>query len=123
MSSLNNDAQHEAHCAASVLADRASGPANSREARSAELSEENYRHIIELSPQIPWIADGLGNVTEVGPQWAELIGISREEGLGLDSLLHVHPDDVNQTAQRWVRSIETGEPLDSTIRLRLNPLP
>lgn len=87
--------------------------------RALRESEENYRYTIELSPQIPWTADPNGNVLEVGPRWRELMGTTREEALGLGSADTIHPDDVEGTLQRWSHSIRTGEPLDSTIRLRL----
>ena len=37
-------------------------------------SEANYRHSIELSPQIPWTAAPDGTIEEVGPLWSSLTG-------------------------------------------------
>ena len=37
-------------------------------------SEDNYRHMMELHPQIPWVAAPDGGVLDVGPQWFAMTG-------------------------------------------------
>jgi PAS domain-containing protein len=38
-------------------------------------SEDHYRHMVELHPQIPWTAGPDGGVLEAGPKWHALTGL------------------------------------------------
>jgi diguanylate cyclase (GGDEF)-like protein/PAS domain S-box-containing protein len=81
-------------------------------------SEENYRYTIELSPQIPWIANAAGQITEISPRWGELVGQTHEATLGIGWSAAVHPGDLPRKKARWTQSIRSGEPLDVDYRLR-----
>lgn len=82
-------------------------------------SEENYRYTIELSPQIPWIADASGKIIEISPRWRHLVGMSQEDSLGMGWLAAIHPEDAPRLTAAWVHAMTCGEPLDVESRFRL----
>src|SRR3546814_11157725 len=42
-------------------------------------TEEHFRHMIELLPQIPWIIDSEGRALDVSQRWLEMTGMKRSE--------------------------------------------
>ena len=82
-------------------------------------SEDHHRHAVELSPQIPWTADAQGRITEAGPRWIKLTGMSPAETLGHGWSTALHPDDLQPTAARWARALEERHPVDIEYRVRL----
>lgn len=93
------------------------------EQRQAQLalmeSEDHYRHSVELNPQIPWTADAVGNLLEIGPRWAELTGANRSEGLGQGWALAVHREDYASVYASWAIHLASGEPIDLEYRVRM----
>jgi len=82
-------------------------------------SQENFRYLVELNPQIPWIANPDGRTIEISSRWLALTGLSREEVLAEDGWARaVHPDDLESATRKWAHSVATGEPLDDEFRLR-----
>lgn len=82
-------------------------------------SEENYRYTVELSPQIPWSADAEGQIMKISPRWGQLVGMTRENALGLGWMAAIHPEDVPRMQASWARSVASDEPLDVDYRVRL----
>jgi diguanylate cyclase (GGDEF)-like protein/PAS domain S-box-containing protein len=82
-------------------------------------SEENYRYTVELSPQIPWIADAEGQIVTISPRWGVLVGLTQEETLGMEWMAAIHPEDAPRMKACWARAMASGEPLDAEIRIRL----
>lgn len=80
-------------------------------------SEEHYRSLVDLHPQVPWIADRAGEVLEVGPRWSELTGLGEKETLGKGWAKAVHPQDAGALQDAWRRSLTNGTPLDWEYRL------
>jgi diguanylate cyclase (GGDEF)-like protein/PAS domain S-box-containing protein len=80
-------------------------------------SEEHYRSLVELHPQIPWIADPSGAMTEVGPGWLEVTGTSPERALGTAWQDALHPDDLAAVAAQWRESVRAGTAFDVECRL------
>ena len=93
------------------------------EARAAEAalrdSEDHYRHMVELHPQIPWTAGPDGGVLEVGPKWYQLSGMTREETLRYGWMTRVHPDDVARIIALREECVASGRPLDCECRIFL----
>lgn len=81
-------------------------------------SEEHYRHTVELSPQIRWIAAPSGKVIEVSSRWAEVTGSHPREALDGRWLLSLHPDDADGAQQAWMAAVAAGTPIDIEYRLR-----
>jgi diguanylate cyclase (GGDEF)-like protein/PAS domain S-box-containing protein len=82
-------------------------------------SEEHYRSLIELHPQVPWVANTEGEVIEVGPTWVQLSGTSPESALGHGWENSVHPDDLGIILQQWQRSVTSAAPFDVECRIRV----
>ncbi|GEC30823.1 diguanylate cyclase [Sinorhizobium fredii USDA 205] len=79
--------------------------------------EDHYRSLIDLHPQVPWTADPMGAVLDVGPRWSEFTGLSEEETLGSGWAKAVHPQDAAMVHQQWQRSLLGGDPLNIEYRL------
>jgi PAS domain S-box-containing protein len=90
-----------------------------REAAEAlKASEEELRWTIELSPQIPWVADPEGYVLDFSDSWLELTGLSREQALGDGWAKAAHPDDLPRVSEGWRRALLTGQPYDVEHRIK-----
>ncbi|MBB3949450.1 PAS domain-containing sensor histidine kinase [Aureimonas jatrophae] len=92
-----------------------------RDAAEAALreSDDNYRHVVALSPQILWAADENGRIVSAGPRWFELTGMTETEALGDGWTRMLHPDDIAPTIAAWTQSIEMRHPVDLEYRLRV----
>ncbi|MCG5485164.1 MAG: PAS domain S-box protein [Sinorhizobium meliloti] len=80
-------------------------------------SEEHYRSLVDLHPQVPWTANTAGEVLEVGPRWSELTGLGEKETLGSGWAKAVHPQDADSLEEKWHRSLASGAPFDCEYRL------
>ncbi|MFS0851616.1 putative bifunctional diguanylate cyclase/phosphodiesterase [Novosphingobium panipatense] len=86
-----------------------------------EQSQEHYRCSVELDPQIPWISDPEGSVTELSPRWEDTTGLSRDSSLGWGWAKAAHPDDLPRVLAMWTLALETdGHEADIRYRLRLH---
>jgi len=82
-------------------------------------SEDHYRHVVELHPQIPWTAGPDGGILEVGPKWYQLTGLTQEETLTCGWMAAVHPDDRARVIARREECVASGRPLDCEYRIHL----
>src|SRR6202000_1187065 len=83
-----------------------------------KASEENLRSFFELSPQAPWIAGPDGTPIEVSPQMQKIaLVFTGEKGRSAWPEL-VHPDDLEEVANAWGWSLETGDQLDREYRIK-----
>jgi PAS domain S-box-containing protein len=80
-------------------------------------SEDHYRHMVDLNPQIPWVLDPEGNAMEISPRWERVTGMSREMYLGRGYLSAIHPDDRLRVEEAMDQSIKTGNPMDVECRI------
>jgi len=81
-------------------------------------SEEHFRHMMELMPQIPWIIDPEGRALDVSHRWLELSGMKGEEWRDFGWLEALHPDDRQPTMDAVRGAMESGEPIDVYYRVR-----
>jgi PAS domain S-box-containing protein len=88
-----------------------------RTERALRESEDHYRHTVELSPHVPWIADPDGRILGAGPRWEALTGLKVSETLGYGWRHAVHPDDLRPTEEKWGESLRTGDPVDVEFRI------
>ncbi len=92
------------------------------ERKRAELalqeSEVHYRHMMSLSPHVPWVLNPRGEVSEASPRWEDFTGQSIGEALGNGWLKMLHPDDVAPTREAIRVCLETGRPIDMDYRVR-----
>ncbi|PST20677.1 GGDEF domain-containing protein, partial [Mesorhizobium plurifarium] len=88
-----------------------------RTEETLRASEEHYRSLVDLHPQVPWTADTAGQVLEVGRRWSELTGLDEKETLGRGWAKAVHPQDADALQEEWGRCLASGAPLDWEYRL------
>ncbi len=81
-------------------------------------SEEHFRYMMELMPQIPWVMDQEGRALDVSQRWLEITGMTDEQWRGFGWLDALHPDDRQPTWDAMHRSFESGHPIDLEYRLR-----
>ena len=79
-------------------------------------SEDHYRHMVELNPQVVWTACPDGLLDSVSPRWVEWTG---NEGLGDTWAQAVHPEDVEPLVEVWSHAIATGQGSDYEYRVRM----
>lgn len=83
------------------------------------FSEAHHRASVELSPQIPWVADADGNVIEIAPRWGELVGLPPDRALGTGWAEAVHPEDLPRVQQLWQAVTENNEEQGADTRYRV----
>jgi PAS domain S-box-containing protein len=92
--------------------------AESEQARAnVQQSEARYRFLANAIPVQVWTATADGALDYVSDRTAEYFGKTAAEVVGEQWLGVLHPDDVQHTAARWKRSLETGEPYEVEFRL------
>ena len=80
-------------------------------------SEDHYRHMVQLNPQIPWTMAPDGMALDIGPRWKDFTGQTPEEATGRGWLLALHPDDREGIIASHRQAIETGEPIRQEFRV------
>ncbi len=89
--------------------------------RAEELlrnSERNLRTTLETIPAYVFSALPDGSFDFISQSMFDLMGLSREEVLGQDWMIVVHPEDRDRTVERWHESLATGEPRENEHRIR-----
>ena len=81
-------------------------------------SEDHYRHMVELNPQIPWVLDEEGMATMISSRWQQITGMSEEDSRGRGFISALHPDDRERVAESIAHSLRTGELIDVECRVR-----
>jgi len=81
-------------------------------------SEERYRHAMQLSPHIPWIADAKGMNLEVSPMWEQITGQTPERTANLGFQSVIHPEDMATMMSARQNLLLTGAPMDLEYRIR-----
>jgi PAS domain S-box-containing protein len=88
------------------------------ESRVAREPDDPYRDLVEAMPDAAWTADAEGRLTLVTRRWVEHTGVSPQLGASLAADRSIHPDDRDTVALHWHASLESGQPLEVTCRLR-----
>jgi PAS domain S-box-containing protein len=74
-------------------------------------SEDNYRFMVDSNPQVPWVADPNGVLTDFSERWMEMTGLTREKALA-DGWVEVpHPDDLPSMLEAFGNAMATKTPL------------
>jgi PAS domain S-box-containing protein len=98
---------------------RTAGIAIERERVAAALreSEEHFRQLAEVGPQIIWLSGPSGELEFVNRRWVEFSGLDCEATRDPAQLSQrIHPDD--RLLEYWRASVETGKPFEIEARLR-----
>ena len=84
-----------------------------------QQSEERYRHLVELIPQLVWTADLEGMVLDVNQRWLTFTGLSTpEEAKSYGLKPFIHPDDIEVLGDQWKVCQQMGIPLQAEGRIR-----
>jgi PAS domain S-box-containing protein len=81
-------------------------------------SEREYRFLAESIPQMVWTAGPDGEVDYVNARWREYTATPPEAVSNWNWREHLHSDDVDPVTERWLRSVQSGEPYSIEMRLR-----
>ena len=79
---------------------------------------EHYRQMVEHSPQILWVLDADGNLTNISSRWVQLTGMSKEQTSKLGWLEALHPDDEPRTLKALRDALQTGTPINIPHRVK-----
>ncbi|MEJ7625448.1 MAG: ATP-binding protein [Ferruginibacter sp.] len=80
-------------------------------------SEENFRQLADLVPQILWTSKPDGVLDYYNKRWYNYTGF--KEGFGDQSWIPIlHPDDVEFCIATWYDSVKTGEPYQIEYRFK-----
>ena len=94
-----------------------SPPATSSSGEIAR-SDQQFRMLAELIPQLVWMAEPDGHIFWYNQRWYEYTGTTprQMEGWGWQSVHH--PEVLPKVLEAWKRSIATGEPFEMVFPLR-----
>ncbi len=84
-------------------------------------SEQKYRSLTEVLPQQVWTAQPDGALDYVNQRTLDYFDSTSEKVLGAGWQAVVHADDLPATAERWSKSLRTGDPYETEFRLRREP--
>jgi len=81
-------------------------------------SEIEFRGVAEAMPGFVWTADDQGGIEYTSPTWHTYSGSTPEQSVGSGWASFVHPDDQPAAFDRWIASLNSGEPYEIEFRLR-----
>jgi PAS domain S-box-containing protein len=81
-------------------------------------AEARYRFLAESIPQMVWTASPDGMLDYVNAQGSAYFGVPQEALLAAGWLAWVHPEEQEAAAERWKHSLDTGQPYETTFRLK-----
>jgi PAS domain S-box-containing protein len=81
-------------------------------------SEERFRLLANVIPQIVWSARPDGGMDFLNTKWSEFSGVSQKKGLGWGWSATIHPDDLESTQTAWQRAVAEGKPYEMEHRFR-----
>lgn len=81
-------------------------------------SEERYRSLGGLIPQLVWIADSAGTLLDMNDRWSEFTGLTLEQAQSQGWEAVVHPEDVPSLAQAWSTVQQEGTGYQAEGRMR-----
>ena len=90
-----------------------------RAAQALLESEEKFRTLADLVPQMVWIATPDGRNIYSNQRCVEYTGMSWEESYGEGWGKRIHSDDVQATWDAWNQALATGEPGHIESRMRM----
>ena len=90
-----------------------------RQAEEAvQRSEKELRDVINSIPANVWSTSTDGAVDFVNQRWQEFTGSSTENAIGWNWESAIHPDDRYDYVSRWHAALESGQPMETEVRVR-----
>ena len=81
-------------------------------------SEEKFRFMSDIIPQMIWTTDVQGSPNYFNRQWYEFTGFDQGNLNVQDWISVLHQEDVETTLNTWNYSLKTGEPYEIEYRLK-----
>ncbi len=81
-------------------------------------SRDSYRSIVELTRQIPWVADPAGDTVSVDGRRPLMSGQTPADALGRGWSKALHPDDQSSSLRLWRAALASGSPYSAEFRLQ-----
>lgn len=81
-------------------------------------SEEKFRQLADLVPQIIWTGKPDGFVDYYNKRWYEYTGFQVDEFGDASWVPILHPDDVSIVLEQWYESVQNGTPYQTEFRLK-----
>lgn len=88
--------------------------------KELEKSEKRFRTIAEAAPGIVWSANPDGKADYFSHRWYEMTG--QIPGQPNNFIKIIHPDDIDETLNRWQHCVNTGEIYENKFRLWIESL-
>jgi PAS domain S-box-containing protein len=79
---------------------------------------EQQRFLTESIPQQVWTADAAGQLTSVNMRVLEYFGAAADSIIGSGWQRFVHPEDLEQSVERWSASLSSGDDYEVEFRLK-----
>lgn len=81
-------------------------------------SEKRFRIVADTAPVMIWMADRDRKCIFLNKCWSEFTGIPISEGLRIGWTKVVHPDDLPETSEKFMRAYETQSVYTQELRIR-----
>jgi len=86
--------------------------------RKMKESEENFRQLAELMPDMVSTTDASGNVIYCNQNWEKYTGISAEEFYEKGWTMLMHPEEIDPVTCRWRESLRSGNDFEMELRVK-----
>ncbi|OXB17898.1 PAS domain S-box protein [Flavobacterium reichenbachii] len=81
-------------------------------------SEEKFRQLANLVPQIIWTAQPDGYLDYYNKRWYELVGVDEKEAVEKGWEPFTHPDDLKSAIDAWYGSVKSGNLFQHEFRIK-----
>lgn len=88
------------------------------DAEKLRKSEERYRTLMEAVPNLVWLMDSHGKITDCNDRTQQYTGLSTTEILGQTWQTLIHPQDRSHAMALWSDANHTNQPYHTEYRLR-----
>jgi PAS domain S-box-containing protein len=78
----------------------------------------DFRTVAEAMPQLVWVASADGTVEYFNQRWIDYTGLTLADMAKSGVKNVVHPEDLDETWERWLAALTSGEPYEIEYRLR-----
>ena len=85
--------------------------------KRVEESEYHFRLIAELMPDKITNAQPDGTIVYYNKSWQDYTGASLDELINEGWVKWIHPDEMPETTERWMHSLNTGDDFDMNLRM------
>jgi PAS domain S-box-containing protein len=89
-----------------------------KSARLLQESEERFRTLAEVIPQIIFISDEIGQILYLNNKWFDYTGVDSKNWNTEIVYSKIHPEDVNRMMTSWNYSLENKKPFEIEYRLQ-----